>query len=45
MSDFEKIKAAAEGYGKDMNAFLRAIVKILEKAVMKKHISIRSPRK
>ena len=27
MSDFEKIKAAAEGYGKDMNAFLRAIVK------------------
>ena len=27
MSDFEKIKAAAEGYSKDMNAFLRAIVK------------------
>ena len=27
MADFEKIKSAAEGYSKDMNAFLRAIVK------------------
>ena len=27
MFDFDKVKAAAEGYEKDMTAFLRAIVK------------------
>ena len=28
MADFEQIKAAAQNYSTDMNAFLRAIVKI-----------------
>ena len=27
MFDFDKVKVAAEGYEKDMTAFLRAIVK------------------
>lgn len=34
--DLNKIKEYAKGYEKDMTAFLRAIVKIREKAVMRK---------
>ena len=40
--DLNKIKEAAQGYEKDMTAFLRAIVKNPEKAVMRELISKQS---
>ena len=38
MLDFNKIKEVAQGYQADMTAFLRAIVKNLAKAVMKRRM-------
>lgn len=43
--DYAKINEAAQNYLEDMTRFLRAIVKIPAKAVMKKLILTQSPLK